>query len=835
MASLANDISEWLQNRPAWQQVVAYDLMAGTSYSEEDCQSLASLLASNHHFSRPSGTPETKQEAATPASKLTISEVEVIENINALVVGMQLTFSSEGITMVYGDNGSGKSGFARILKNALRSRQPEDVLTNVYDDDGTGQPKAKIVFECGLDARDECIWPLETSTELKQAIFFDRSCASSYVVHENEVQYRPRGLRILDELILICDKVRSILDEQLTSVSRVSPRLPSVDSNGVAMKFLTTLSSSTADSTIEEACILKEGTLDELASVQAELRQLRSVGVEGERLRLTTLSNTLNTVYEHIRRLDALMGADAISSLRQLESSALELRSTATRLAREAYGDDALPGTGSALWRALWEAAKTFSESEAYPDNSFPVLIADAKCVLCQQELRPDAQERFSQFVAVTTSHLEQEASAAEAEIEQRYTAIARTIISDHETGELLAQIDTLDDTMGNECREVLSRFREQQTALALRNANETDRHLTASTLSSKLELASGNVTARAEGIDELQYRGQLETLDAKCRSLQDQVAMSEARDALVEEVGRLRRLESLEKAKRQTATAQITAKATELTRKYVNQRIRDQFTAEVTPLGLRQVDLADIGGQKGHLRYRTRLRDTKQDAAIQCVLSEGEQSALGLAGLFVDIALDQSSSAVVLDDPISSLDHLKRAHVARRLTELASSRQVIIFTHDLVFLRDVMKACEDSGVSFAERTVQNLPSSGPGNCHVGFPWKAKDVKRRLGELKNALEVLEQRSSSLTAEAYEKEVADWAGKLSETFERMASQEVAERVYDQATLHVKPELFRIFGRITIEDNRVFQSVYSQASEWARRHDKSLAMNYSPPEL
>jgi len=43
------------------------------------------------------------------------------ENVNALKAGERLTFDKTGLTVVYGDNGSGKSGYARILnKGAVR-------------------------------------------------------------------------------------------------------------------------------------------------------------------------------------------------------------------------------------------------------------------------------------------------------------------------------------------------------------------------------------------------------------------------------------------------------------------------------------------------------------------------------------------------------------------------------------------------------------------------------------------------------------------------------------------------------------------------------------------
>ena len=83
-------------------------------------------------------------------------------------------------------------------------------------------------------------------------------------------------------------------------------------------------------------------------------------------------------------------------------------------------------------------------------------------------------------------------------------------------------------------------------------------------------------------------------------------------------------------------------------------------------------------------------------------------------------------------------------------------------------------------------------------------------------------------------EQLEKETADWAGKLSETWERMLSVEVVGRVVDRATLEVRPKMLRLLARLTPDDDKEFQESYARVSRWARRHDKSLELNYVAPE-
>lgn len=216
-------------------------------------------------------------------------------------------------------------------------------------------------------------------------------------------------------------------------------------------------------------------------------------------------------------------------------------------------------------------------------------------------------------------------------------------------------------------------------------------------------------------------------------------------------------------------------------------------------------------------------------------VLSEGEQTALGLAGLFTEIQFDDSKSAVVFDDPITSLDHGRREKVARRIVEIAAGRQVIVFTHDLTFLGDLARAADEKSLGLTERSIVRTGTSEPGKVLDVHPWKAKDAKKRLNDLGIDLASIKKRQASMTAEEFERSTSDWAGQLSETWERMVRNDVVYRVVDRGSSEVRPRMVRMLAQITLNDDKDFQAGYSQCSKWARRHDKSEEVNFTAPSI
>ena len=78
---------------------------------------------------------------------------------------------------------------------------------------------------------------------------------------------------------------------------------------------------------------------------------------------------------------------------------------------------------------------------------------------------------------------------------------------------------------------------------------------------------------------------------------------------------------------------------------------------------------------------------ETQQKIKNSDILSEGEQRALALACFLAELQEIGSNHAIIVDDPVSSLDNNRMRAVAKRLAEEASKgRQVIVFTHNIWF-----------------------------------------------------------------------------------------------------------------------------------------------------
>ena len=149
-------------------------------------------------------------------------------------------------------------------------------------------------------------------------------------------------------------------------------------------------------------------------------------------------------------------------------------------------------------------------------------------------------------------------------------------------------------------------------------------------------------------------------------------------------------------------------------------------------------VELRKTRTQHGVPLFRVSLIH-KPDTRVGQILSEGEHSCVAIAAFLAELSTTDSRSGIVFDDPISSLDHRHREAVAERLADEGQHRQIIVLTHDLVFLFLLEKACQERGTDVALRHVLRRGDE-PGHCDNSPPLKAQNADRRAQSLQSHLD-----------------------------------------------------------------------------------------------
>ena len=143
--------------------------------------------------------------------------------------------------------------------------------------------------------------------------------------------------------------------------------------------------------------------------------------------------------------------------------------------------------------------------------------------------------------------------------------------------------------------------------------------------------------------------------------------------------------------------TRPISLLASSLRGELVTPELRGRIEREIAALGLEHVPLRFAEQSASGKSFFEMAFVSASRAKKSTVLSEGEQRALAIACFLADAHVRESKGTNIVDDPVTSLDHGRIRRVANRfVAEAARGRQVIIFTHNLLFYQEVLRASAD-------------------------------------------------------------------------------------------------------------------------------------------
>lgn len=828
------DLLDWAASRPWWQQQVLAQLAAGRGFTQPDFEAIAESLLSDPP-PKPAGgwLAAMHHPADTSGPPVRLTAIRDVANVNRLVEDQHLTFSPSGVTVVYGNNGSGKSGYARLIKRMVRTRHREEVLPDIFT--AAGGPQSACLYYAVGTSQTSALLGETPPADLANVAYYDERCGDAYVTTEGEVTYRPSVLRLLDDLVQVCDDVRAVPDQRLAVNARQRIALPDLPADTAAGRLLAGLSGSTSDDELERACSAPPDADARIENARSEEGRLRATDPTKEARRLSGLAAAYETLARHLAGLDEGLGLASEDRLRAAVRTAAETRAAGDAASALSFDQEPVKGVGSGAWRALWEAARRFSETVTYTGRAFPVLDGEAHCVLCQQPFDPNGADRLGRFERFMTDDTEDRARSAAQQLTRARATVSAATVDASTCAVALSAIESEDEDLHGRVKADLDDWRTRQTALTSEPVPEDAEPPPTRGTVSRLRERAEALRRQAAEVDADQFEVTLANLVAEQRELGAGLSLSKLAADVRAERDRRREEYLLSEARRQTDTRRISRASGDLTAKHVTLLVQDRFSRESQDLRVDSVTLLGQGVRRGAVLHKPEFVGAVLSADLPAVLSEGEQTALGLAGFFVEAHLDGTRSALVLDDPVTSLDHIRREHVARRLVQFARDRQVVVFTHDVAFASALRRQCGEASVAFAERSIERRRADdSPGVCLDKHPWTAKDATARAASLRADLGRIRKESPGWYGERYEREVSAWASGLSQTWERIVSQEVADRIFDRGTLEVRVTMLKVAARITEADDKELQDSYKRCSAWTR-HDQDQALNYSPPSV
>ncbi len=654
-----------------------------------------------------------------------------------------------------------------------------------------------------------------------------------YLDDENDAAYLPYGLDVIENLAqVVLPQLNDTLNSEIASINTDTVPFADLQGETAVGKMIASLSEDTDPQKVTSLGTLTPEELIRLSLLRKTLAE-SDPKAKAKALRLS--AQRIKDLVERINATVALVNNAAVAKIKAFDTEA-ETASKAEAIAAKEFqaGETLLPGTGEQVWKNLFEAARHFSTENAYPGKPFPYVAHDAKCTLCQQPLDQEAaqrMQRFENFVKQDTAKVAVEKLKEREEAKQK---IVDTTISFALDTALTEELNQLDANILRVTQDFERKIEARKTWLleTLKTHTWSATPLLGTDPRPLLNALSMNFINQADAFGNVNDEEQKKALEVEHEELKTRATLSKRLTAVLGLIKQFKKKAMLTKCRGDLKTKAISDMAKKFASRAVTDALKEALDTEFEALGVGHIE-TKLNERVEHGRMKLKIvLDVLTKNNLKDILSEGEQRAIAIGAFLAEIHIADHRGGIVFDDPVSSLDHHWRKNVAIRLVKEAKNRQVIIFTHDTVFLAELRDQIDQQKVG---HLIQHLDRMGkcPGHVNKGLPWEHKSHRDCLDKLEKAQRALDRTWSPYPNEKDRAKMRREYSLLRATIELVVQDVVFNRVMKRYRDYI--QVIRLQGVVGFTDAecKEINRLYKACSDVVDSHNPSSAKDSSVP--
>lgn len=788
-----DDVQKIVQNLPIWQQVLFGKIVDGQEITNDTIEEILTNIISGKYDKTSSIVPEIKNNKSVDVR---ILEVKDIVNVNKLSNKSHLVCDKDkNLTIIYGGNGTGKTGYGRIFKNccdiSLYGGKTDKIIGNVYKANGTAESQATIVYSVKGEKK-EYSWSSHAksyNSELAKINVFDDTRGKESVENELEISYKPYGVSFLEKLIANIDNIRN----------RIVGMISSNTMNGIEwLDEYTELSE--AKNFIEAYSMQNDKEIKHIIErIEQDNRSNKPEDIEKLTIELATLkSNAPSTIIRQKSTdnrnlselktfLDSIASSLTITSIDKYNSTIDDLNSSKenAKKAKELTFNEKefLKGTGDDFWKKLWTAAKEYFDSINKETKKMQALSSMEKCVLCQQDLDANAIIRVKKFEEYFNDRSQEELEKAQSQYERIVAELKETFgketlkqkLKPIETGynELFNIIDKEGIAIINQVRNNVLQELENGKPISTPDLDAATIKLKTLAKSVQKTIDDNDEKIRKLNNDE-GYNEEVRKVELKIKKRSFTGDLKKEKDKILSDICIWYKNSELNEIKSQCQTTNLSKKAGELYERYVIGALAEAFKENLSIATNGRISCHIEKGRtsKGKSSRKIVLDLTESPCLsvnTAAVLSDGEADVVAFVGFLSELRTYNNYSAIIIEDPVSSIDHVYSGSIAKLICEESTKRQIIVFTHNALFLTQLQRYAEDMCISPDFKTIHAGKET--GIITEGAPLEKMTIKNRIKELNKKLQELEALYNNDQLDKYREYGEKYYGLLRNAWER----------------------------------------------------------------
>ena len=329
------------------------------------------------------------EQALGQPEPLYLTRLSNVRGVNALVGGSPIDFSP-GLTLLFGENGTGKTGYARILKSLAGSRSVDEILPDINQDNDPPQPYAEIGYRIG-GAHSSHQWTGERSQfPFTLMSVFDTPSVHYHLDAELGYTYIPASLVLFDR---VSREVQHIGGEIANALSKLGtdnkPLLSRFDSSASVYPLIESLGAATNLSELQQCSTLPDNPMDRKAELEISIAGL-TAGMIGPQIALQDgFQKVLTEAISNAAMLQNLKVQEYNLTVKQLS----DLHRDQENLRDSLFTAANLPAAPDQTWGAFISSGQEYRrhlESLGAHD--------DSRCLYCRQLLNDEAARLIARY-----------------------------------------------------------------------------------------------------------------------------------------------------------------------------------------------------------------------------------------------------------------------------------------------------------------------------------------------------------------------------------------------------------------------------------------------------
>ena len=698
---------EWTGNHADWSKLLISKIVTTeSSLSTADRETVFNyfLQSINLHAGLPV-LSVTKPTYTPTAKTIELDSLSAITGVNRLAKNQTINFA-KNITVIYGENGTGKTGYSRILKTlGFSYDNNKTILSNVYE---ASEPQSATINFKSNGTPKTFIWSgANSDTELENISVFNSSCVQ-FSISDRSLIVSPIGFHLFHLVSAELNALTQLLQRKIAAHPTTLLWLDNLTPETPQHTFIATLSANSTEQKLTELSDFTPAHEDALKVKEAELESLNKA----------LLQSQIQTFKSQIAEIDSIIGKIEATKtqlndanwqgLLAINNEISKLESKTKTGLKDIADERGIEFYQTPEFDSFIQAAESYIKIIDKPD--YPQ--EDDTCVYCLQPLDNSAKELLKSYRTLLNDKTQENL----VELKKRK---ARLI-------QLVSQVDTNltfhQHTFGTDESQAPVQPKEitdyNTNLVALKTSFITDAIAQGSTFTFDYQTIITFLTVKRTAINEslIQKSEALANLTTREVTLKKEIAELKDRKFLSTKVAEVitaianhKVINTLNANSSSFNTNSISRKTSSAREELVRQDFEDKFKRELIALRKShlKVDL-DFGTDRGNSVVYQKI----SSHALADILSEGEQKAIALAEFLTELQLDNTKAPIVFDDPVNSLDHRIIDEVVKRLIELSKLRQVVVFTHSILLLHSFIQQSEldhhkQAGISFLFHKVK--------------------------------------------------------------------------------------------------------------------------------